>query len=186
MFEPQVAFSYVQLHLSSSFHGLKRFIHVSTLLDVEKSIKLYNKAGDDIKKVLSTPWKLDPNQRKARCAVDIGGLLAPLCREVLLENRYGGELFAPPITVSSLGLGSPTTWHGCPDLRLRPASPGPELNIILPNNSPQDEEESEEEQESEGEAVNVEIKKKLQKLFIKARSQAVATTVVASLINIMR
>ena len=151
-------------------------------MDVEKSVKLYSKAGDEIKKALSTSLK-DDNQSEARCAVELAGLVAPLCREVLIENRYGGEIFAPPIRMSSLGLGSPMTCHGYPDLRLQAASPGPDVNILIPTILPEDEaEESEEEQDSDGDAINVE-RKKVHFLFKNVSSQAVAITVVASFIN---
>ena len=111
-------------------------MRLSTLFDVKKRMTLYARAGDDMIKALSTVLKIDPNETEARCTVEIAELLAPLCREVLLGNCYGGGSFTPPISVSAIGLGSSTTWHGCPDLRLRAGSPGPELNIILPNNSP--------------------------------------------------
>ena len=126
MFDPQVAFSKCELQISTQISGLKRFIRLSALVDVEKCVKLYSEAGDEIKKALSTSLKYD-NQSEVVCAVELAGLVAPLCREVLLENRYGGESFPLPIRTSSLGLGSPLTWHGSPDLRLRGTSPGPEF-----------------------------------------------------------
>ena len=43
------------------------------------------------------------------------------------NNRVQCPPFIPPISVSAIGLGSPTTWHGCPDLRLRAGSPGAEF-----------------------------------------------------------
>ena len=180
LFDPQMAFSKCELHLTSKFSGFKRFLRLSTIFDAKKSMTLYARDGENIKKALSTVLKIEPNETEARCVVAITELLAPLCREVLLGNYYGEESFTPPISASAIGLGSLTTWHGCPDLRLRAGSPGPELNIILPNNSPEDEES---EEESDGDGVNVEIKKKVHRLFRSVMSQAVATAVVASFIN---
>ena len=177
MFDPRVAFSRCELHVSSKFAALKSFTRLSTLVDVEKCETLYTTASDDIKKVLSTSLN-DESQTEARCAVELADIIAPLCREVLIENRYNGESFSPPIRMSSLGLGSSMTWHGCPDLRLRATSPGPEVNILISTSLPEDDEESEEEQDSDEDSMNVEIT-----LFKNVRSQALATTVVASFIN---
>ena len=180
MFDPRVAFSRCELHVSSKFAALKSFTRLSTLVDVEKCETLYTKASDDIKKVLSTSLN---DESQARCAVELADIIAPLCREVLIENRYNGESFSPPIRMSSLGLGSSMTWHGCPDLRLRATNPGPEVNILISTSLPEDDEESEEEQDSDGDSINVEIKKNILSPFKNVRSQALATTVVASFIN---
>ena len=182
MFDPRVAFSRCELHVSSKFAALKSFTRLSTLVDVEKCETLYTTASDDIKKVLSTLLN-DKSQTEARCAVELAEIIAPLCREILIENRYNGESFSPPIRMSCLGLGSSMTWHGCPDLRLRATKPGPEINILISTSLPEDDEESEEEQDSDGDSINIEIKKNIISPFKNVGSQALATTVVASFIN---
>ena len=46
-------------------------------------------------------------------------ILVKLCTEVTMEKRYSTPLREPLLSFSDLGLGSPETWHGTPDARVR-------------------------------------------------------------------
>jgi len=47
-------------------------------------------------------------------------ILAPLCKEVIMEKRYRDVLHqAAPVVWGEIGMGTIHTWHGTPDVRVR-------------------------------------------------------------------
>ena len=67
-----------------------------------------------------------PNFKESEKTVTIdvcSGILVPLCNEVILEPRYREDLtrmtHPSTLTCSDIGLGTPNTWHGTPDIRGR-------------------------------------------------------------------
>jgi len=47
-------------------------------------------------------------------------ILAPLCKEVIMEKRYWDVLHqAAPVVWGEIGMGTIHTWHGTPDVRVR-------------------------------------------------------------------
>jgi hypothetical protein len=82
-----------------------------------------------IKNCRSCPWSphycsySKSKQREKVIMLNVSSkILAPLCREVVLESSYWeilGEQMTTELNCGDIGMGSVHTWHGTPDVRVR-------------------------------------------------------------------
>ena len=117
------AFSKVDLSLAAYCVGSYRpGIRASDLFKVEVKPE-YLEPLKFILNSRSHPWPTFVHNHK-RTEEDVMvsiaiNILVKLCTEVTMEKRYSTPLREPLLSFSDLGLGSPETWHGTPDARVR-------------------------------------------------------------------
>ena len=73
----------------------------------------------------------DFKESEKTVVIDVcSNILVPLCNEVILERRYRENLarmlHPSTLTYGDIGLGTPKTWHGTPDIRVRAG----EVNLL--------------------------------------------------------
>lgn len=132
------AFSNVSFDLAAHVEkGGKIAMQFDTLFNVDAAVPVPEMV-DFIGTSRKRPWPpwcppdgstYKPSEQEVMVALACE-ILAPLCQEVLMERRAHRSLAAflsksqnPPshVTCAHLGMGSLSTWHGTPDLRVRSA-----------------------------------------------------------------
>ena len=130
-------FSQLDLRFSVQSEAKRKVaLKFNTLFKVEAKPE-FTEALRFIRHCRGKPWpcfKADPDFKHSEktLMLDITSeILAPLCTEVILENRYKADLssflsrrprlaeLSATLVCSDIGIGSIDTWHGTPDVRVR-------------------------------------------------------------------
>ena len=189
-FCPTESFSGIKLKLSHKFDTVKRYIKFGNFLKPKESVELLQQQQETIEDVMRTECKFQDGDKEIDVVIKLAKTLRPLCRKVLLENKYREvvERVAKELTLCPLGLGTADTWHGSPDMRLFPLkteqTDKEQTDIVVQEEGEVDEEEEEEKKEDEiGDDINVEGKRDAGIRSKKVMAQLVATTVTTAFTN---
>ena len=126
-----------------------------------------------------------PSEREVMLSIACE-ILAPFCQEVLMERRAQGSLSSylsrrhnPPSNVkcANLGMGTISTWHGTPDLRVRSEAQGVEFVCLDVEEGEHNVAAADSDDESDGQTTTFEGKIPFNSVNLQ---QAIATCVVSS------